>query len=100
MQARLISQALRKLAGPLRDSNTLLIFTNQLRARIGVLFGNPETPTGGRALRFYASVRIDLRRIQAVKEAGQVVDARILATVKKSKVTPPYGITEFDILHR
>ena len=98
LQARLISQALRKLAGPLQENNTLLIFTNQLRAKIGVLFGNPETSTGGRALRFYASVRIDLRRIQAVKSGGEVIGNRFRATVKKNKVATPYRSAEFEIL--
>lgn len=99
LQARLISQAMRKLAGPVRANNTALIFTNQLRVKVGVLFGNPETPTGGMALRFYASVRIELRRLQAVKSAGEVIGARIKATVKKNKVAPPYRSAELEILY-
>ena len=97
LQARLISQALRKLTGPLQENNALLIFTNQLRAKIGVLFGNPETPTGGRALRFYASVRIDLRRLQAVKAGREIIGNRFKATIKKNKVAAPYKTAEFEI---
>ncbi|MCB0166694.1 MAG: recombinase RecA [Anaerolineae bacterium] len=97
LQARLMSQALRKLAGPVRANGTILIFTNQLRVKVGVLFGSGETPTGGMALRFYASVRLDLHRIRAVKDGREIIGARIKATVKKNKVAPPYRSAEFDM---